>query len=113
MTDPAANRQRHIVLPRTYINEPFRAPQTGGSPPPSVPERDRHQHGTMLLGHLQQIRAMASRARSAQSAAGLRSGIGIQVEFVGQSDAPLAFESLSHGNGTGSCKANRTFKPSY
>lgn len=99
MTDPTANRQRHIILPRTYTNEPFRAPQTGGSPPPRLPERNRQQHGTMLLGHLQQVRAIAARASSAQSAADLRSGIGIQVEFVGQPDVPLAFESLNNETG--------------
>jgi len=53
----------------------------------------------MLLGHLQQVRAIAARANSAQRAVGLRSGIGIQVEFVGQSDVPLAFESLSNETG--------------
>lgn len=99
MTDSAANRQRHIILPSTYTNEPFRAPKTGGSSPPPVPERDRHQHGTMLLGQLQQVRAIAAQASSAQNTVGIRGGIGIQVEFVGQSDVPLAFESLSNETG--------------
>lgn len=99
MTEPAANRQRHIVLPRTYTREPFRSPSSGGGVAPFLPARDRQTHGSMLLGQLQQVKADATQARVAQNAFGIQSGVGVQVEFVGQPDVPLAFESLSHEAG--------------
>ncbi|MGB8927223.1 MAG: peptidase S8, partial [Pantoea agglomerans] len=99
MTDPAANRQRHIILPGTSASEPFTTPTAGAGSSPPLPDRDRQQHGSMLMGHLQQIKAIAAQARSVQNAAGLRSGYGIQVEFVGQPDVALAFESLNSDRG--------------
>lgn len=53
----------------------------------------------MLMGHLQQIRAIAAQAKSMQNDFGIRSGVGIQVEFVGQPDVALAFESLNSERG--------------
>lgn len=99
MTDPAANRQRHIILPGTSTREPFTTPTAGAGTSPLLPDRDRQQHGSMLMGHLQQIKAIAAQAKSVQNAAGLRSGFGIQVEFVGQPDVALAFESLNSDRG--------------
>lgn len=96
MTEPTANRQRHIILPSTSTNELFRTPSSGGGPSLFLPERDRQQHGTMLMNHLQQVKAIAAQAKAAQISVGLQSGIGVQVEFVGQPDVALAFESLGY-----------------
>ncbi|WP_244319773.1 MULTISPECIES: S8 family peptidase [Pantoea] len=104
MTEPAANRQRHIILPNTSNQEPFTTPPMGGISSPLVPERERHQHGNMLMGHLQQIKSFATQAKTIQNAAGLQSGVGIQVEFVGQPDVALAFESLSSEKGRDQAK---------
>ncbi|SQA97990.1 Uncharacterised protein [Cedecea neteri] len=49
----------------------------------------------MLSAHLAQVKAIAARAHNNQRGAALHSGIGVQVEFVGQPDVALAFESLS------------------
>lgn len=99
MTEPAANRQRHLILPSTSVNEPYTTPSAGAGSSPPLPDRDRQQHGNMLLGHLQQIRAIAAQARTMQNTAGIQSGIGVQVEFVGQPDVALAFESLNSERG--------------
>lgn len=99
MTEQAANRRRHLVLPSTSVNEPFTTPSTGAGSSPPLPDRDRLQHGSMLMGHLQQIRAIAAQARTMQNTAGIQSGVGILVEFVGQSDVALAFESLNSERG--------------
>lgn len=104
MTEPAANRQRHIILPSTSTNESFKTPSAGGGSSISLPERDRHQHGSMLMADLQQVKAIAARAQSVQKAAGLQGGIGIQVEFVGQPDVALAFESLGNEVGRNQAK---------
>lgn len=96
MTEPAANKRPHFVLPATTTTEPFTTPPTGGDRASDLPERDRQQHGQMLSRQLQQVRAIAARSGGYQRAAGLQSGIGIQVEFVGQPDVALAFESLGN-----------------
>lgn len=104
MTEPAANRQRHIILPNTSHQEPFTSPSMGGASSPELPERERQLHGNMLMGHLQQIKAIAAQAKAMQKAAGIQSGIGIQVEFVGQPDVALAFESLNSERGRDQAK---------
>lgn len=96
MTEPAANKRPHFILHGTAKNEPFTIPKTGGGDSPELPERDRRLHGQMLSTQLQQVRAIAAQARDYQRTAALQSGIGIQVEFVGQPDVALAFESLSY-----------------
>lgn len=96
MTEPAANKRPHFILPATAKNEPFTTPSSGGGDPLPLPERDRQQHGQMLSRQLQQVKAIAAKARDNQKAAQLQSGIGLQVEFVGQPDVSLAFESLGN-----------------
>lgn len=96
MTEPAANKRPHFILPGTAKNEPFTTPPSGGSDSSPLPERDRQQHGQMLSRQIQQVKAIAAKARDNQRAAQLQSGIGIQVEFVGQPDVSLAFESLGN-----------------
>jgi hypothetical protein len=104
MTEPTDNRQRHIVLPSTSTPEPFKTPSSGGGSSQPLPERNRQQHGTMLMRQLQQIKAIAAQAKSAQNAIGVQSGVGIQVEFVGQPDVELAFESLGYEVGRDQAK---------
>lgn len=55
---------------------------------------DRAQHGNALKAQLLALRPLAQHAVAAQQAQGLESGLGLQVQFVGQPDAALAFESL-------------------
>lgn len=96
MTEPAANKRPHFILPATTSKEPFITPSSGNSGAPPLPERDRQQHGQMLSRQLQQVKAIAAHSAGNQRAVGLKSGIGIQVEFVGQPDVILAFESLGN-----------------
>ncbi|WP_215845181.1 S8 family peptidase [Candidatus Pantoea bituminis] len=56
------------------------------------------------MGHLQQVKAIAAKAKLVQNAVGLQSGVGIQVEFVGQPDIALAFESLGYEVGRDKAK---------
>lgn len=95
MTEPVNNKKKHIILPKTATSLSFKAPFSGGGSREPLPERNRQQHGQALLTQLQQVKAIAIRAREAQIAHTLKSGIGVQVEFIGQPDVALAFESLS------------------
>ncbi|WP_367165963.1 S8 family peptidase [Kosakonia cowanii] len=95
MTESVSNKKKHITLPKTATSSFFKAPSSGGGASEPLPERNRQQHGQTLLNQLQRLKAIAERAREAQIAHTLSSAIGVQVEFIGQPDVALAFESLS------------------
>jgi hypothetical protein len=78
-----------------------------------LPDRDREQHGKMLSAHIEQVKAIAARAYNNQRSAALRSGIGVQVEFVGQPDVALAFESLSSERNRDRAKKHRASECSH
>ncbi|MCE2661110.1 MAG: hypothetical protein LW854_23270, partial [Rubrivivax sp.] len=60
---------------------------------------DRVQHGNALRAQLLALRPIAQQAVAAQKEQGLESGLGLQVQFVGQPDVALAFESLGYEGG--------------
>jgi hypothetical protein len=61
-----------------------------------VPELDRAQHGAALQRDLQALRPLAQQAAKAQEEQGLKSGLGLQIQFVGVANVELAFESLGN-----------------
>ncbi|RFF29404.1 S8 family peptidase [Wenzhouxiangella sediminis] len=86
--------KRHFILEGTAETEQFRSPQQVRGAP-DVPARDRGQHGSALLGQIDELRPQAAAAREAQEAAGVDEGFGLQVEFESFPDIELAFESLA------------------
>lgn len=83
----------HFILSGTCIAERFRSVGSGPRPKP-LPNLDRTSHGRALLGRLSSLREDAAVAKSAQEAAGLDAGFGLQIEFRSFPDVELAFESL-------------------
>lgn len=95
MPDQALDRRRHLVLANTSTAQAFTAPSSGGGSS-AVPVLDRAQHGNALKAQLLALRQVVQQAVAAQKEQGLESGLGLQVQFVGQPDVALAFESLGY-----------------
>lgn len=93
MPDHAHDKHPHLVLANTSDPQAFTAPGGGGSND-EVPQRNRAQHSASLSAQLNALKPVAQHARQVQQEHGLESGLGLQVQFVGQPDAALAFESL-------------------
>jgi hypothetical protein len=95
MAEATGDRRTHLVLHNTSEALAFVAHSPGGGAQP-LPQRQRQAHGQALAGQLQALRPVAETVGNAQRNHDLQSGIGLQVEFVGQPDVELAFESLSN-----------------
>lgn len=94
MAEQDDQRKRHFILKGTAETEPFSRQGIPIKPPP-VPERNRQQHGSVLLHQIQLLRPRFETARATQETAGLDEGFGLQVEFESFPDIELAFESLA------------------
>ncbi len=94
MPSRSEERRPHLVLDGTAEARPFTAHSGGGSDKP--PARPRAAHSQFLRGRLDTLREMATTVSEFQENAELRSGTGLEVQFVGQADAALAFESLAN-----------------
>ena len=95
MPDQPLDRRRHLVLANTSTAQAFTATSSGGGSS-AVPVLDRAQHGNALKAQLLALQPIAQQAVAAQKEQGLESGLGLQVQFVGQPDVALAFESLGY-----------------
>jgi hypothetical protein len=98
MPDQPRDRRPHLVLANTSTAQAFTAPSSGGRPS-AVPVLERAQHGNALKAQLLALHSAAQQAVAAQTEQGLESGLGLQIEFVGQPDAALAFDSLGSERG--------------
>ncbi|MET4676872.1 S8 family peptidase [Luteibacter sp. PvP120] len=56
----------------------------------------RQQHGASLRGQIEHLKPIAAAAVQAQKDLQLESGLGLQIQFTGQPDVELAFESLAN-----------------
>lgn len=95
MPDQPLDRRPHLVVANTSTAQAFTAPSSGGGAS-EVPVLDRAQHGNVLKAQLLALRPVVEQVVAAQQEQGLESGLGLQVQFVGQPDAALAFESLGY-----------------
>lgn len=95
MPDQPLDRRPHLVLANTSTAQAFTAPSSGGGAS-AVPVLNRAQHGNALKAQLLALRPVAQQAVAAQKEQGLESGLGLQVQFIGQPDVALAFESLGY-----------------
>lgn len=93
MAKPDDQRRRHFILEGKALTEPFARPPRKIEPP-TVPAQDRQGHGNALLDQLESLRPQFDLARSAQAAAGLDTGFGLQIEFESFPDIELAVQSL-------------------
>ena len=91
------NRKKHFILENVTTTIPYKYP---GPFPPSgpSPSRDRISHGIMLRGQIDEIKVEAEAAKNAQKKAGMKDGLGLQVEFESFHETELAFESLARDN---------------
>lgn len=94
MTDQAPDKRKHLVLHNTSKPQGFTAhsPVVQKKPLPDLP---RQQHGQALQAQLKALEPVAQAAAEAQQHYGLESGLGLQIQFVGQPDVELAFQSLA------------------
>ena len=99
MTEQTNDKRLHLSLPKTSTAQPYTAHSLGGRGSSTLPERDRQAHGTALRKQLQLVKGMAPQIREGQKNLELISGLGMQLEFIGQPDVPLAFESLGSERG--------------
>lgn len=86
----------HLTLRDSALAQPFKAHAQGGGEDQRVPEQPRGAHGNRLLGQLRRLHAYSTDAIAVQRDASVESGFGLQIEFVGQPEVELAFQSLSN-----------------
>lgn len=96
MTAPDNDKRTHFILRETSESKPFTAHAPGGGARPVVPDLPRAQHGAMLQAQLVALAPVAEQTKAAQQAQGMEAGLGLQIQFVGQPDVTLAFESLAN-----------------
>lgn len=96
MTEPVNDNRPHLILRDTSESKLFTAHSLGGGGKPVVPELPRKQHGEMLQAQLRALTPVAEQAIATQQAQGLEAGVGLQIQFIGQPDVALAFESLAN-----------------
>lgn len=92
MPDNKPKNHPHFIFQNSAQTENFTSPVRNGDGK-EIPARDRKIHGSALLGKLQQLTPILTRAAEQQRQAGIDEGIGLQIEFESFPDVELAFES--------------------
>lgn len=90
------DKRPHLILHNTSEAVAFTAHSPGGGSGLALPARERQAHGLALQGQLQALRPVLTEAAQAQRERGMESGVGLQIEFEGQPDVELAFQSLGN-----------------
>lgn len=96
MPDQIHDRRPHLVLENTSKAQPFTAASSGGGDAAEVPSQNRALHGTALREQMIALRPIAKQAVAIQKEQNLQSGLGLQIQFIGQPNVALAFESLGN-----------------
>lgn len=96
MPDQPPAKRPHLVLQDTSKAVNFTAHSSGGGKSTAVPDLPRQQHGLTLRNQLEALKLVAVEAVRAQEQRQLESGLGLQIQFMGQPDVELAFESLAN-----------------
>lgn len=94
MAEHEGQRRRHFFLQNNATTEPFASIRRGGGGV-DIPNRDRQEHGTALLGQIRQLAPQLEAAKAEQQEAGMQEGYGLQIEFQSFPDVEMAFESLA------------------
>src|SRR4051812_23399023 len=96
MPDQIHNKRPHLILHDTARALPFTAHQPKGGKPKKIPDLPRLRHGRSLQAQLDALKPVAQAVAEQQERESLESGIGLQIQFMSQPDADLAFESLAN-----------------
>lgn len=96
MPDQPPDRRPHFVLQHTSQSIDFTAHSGGGGKSKGIPDLPRQQHGQALRAQIEALKPAAATAVQAQEHQDLKSGLGLQIQFVSQPDVELAFESLAN-----------------
>ena len=96
MPDQNNNKRPHLVATNTSKPHKFTARSVPNNSKSEYPKPDRAKHGAMLQAQLLALKPTARQAVEMQIEQGLKSGLGLQIQFIGQSDVALAFESLGN-----------------
>lgn len=104
MADQIHDKRPHLVLENTSKAQPFTAPSSGGGDSAVIPVQNRAQHGAALRDQVLALRVVAEQAVLAQKEQDLQSGLGLQIQFIGQPNVALAFESLGDEHSRDPCK---------
>ena len=95
MPDKREHQRSHLILQQTSELKPYKAHTPKGGSKPEVPDIPRQKHGKALQKQLQELKHVADLAKAFQEEAGVESGLGLQIQFVGQPDVEMAFQSLA------------------
>jgi hypothetical protein len=96
MPDQANDKRPHLVLANTSKAQKFTAPKANGGSKAIAPARNRDVHGTNLRAQLLALKPIAQQTVENQKQQGSKSGLGLQIQFVGFPNIELAFESLGN-----------------
>jgi hypothetical protein len=95
MPEKREHQRSHLILQQTSEPKAYKAHQANGGMKPVVPNLSRQQHGAALQAQLHALRPVADLAKAFQEKADVESGLGLQIQFVGQPDVEMAFQSLA------------------
>ncbi len=96
MSDQINDKRPHLVLTNTSKASFFKAHKANGGTNSAVSLQDRAVHGATLQGQLRALKTIAQQAVEIQTEHGIKSGLGLQIQFIGLPDVALAFESLGN-----------------
>lgn len=85
----------HFYLGSTGKPEAYTSPSTGGGSNAEIPERNRQQHASELVGQLREVEQQQTELHREAEVYELQSAIGVQVEFESFPGIELAVESLA------------------
>lgn len=94
MPDKRNAKREHLILPKNSKPRDFTAHASKGGVKPQIPDLPRQQHGASLQHQLHALKPMAEAAKNFQQGIDVESGLGLQIQFVGQPDVEMAFQSL-------------------
>ena len=88
------SKNKHFILEGVTDVEAYRFP-TRSIKRKEIPTRNRFTQGRRLLSQIDELRAVASDTSDLQREAGIKEGLGLQIEFESFPQVELAFESLA------------------
>ncbi|EKT4494616.1 S8 family peptidase [Pseudomonas putida] len=94
MPEKRNQKRAHLILPKNSEPRGFTAHPPKGGTKPQIPNLPTQQHGAALQHQLQALRPAAEAAKNFQEFVDVESGLGLQIQFVGQPDVEMAFQSL-------------------
>ena len=94
MANGFSSKNKHFILEGVTNVESYRFP-TRSMERKEVPVRDREIHGKTLQSQIHELWEVADNTSDLQRDAGIKEGLGLQIEFESFPDVEMAFESLA------------------